>query len=199
MNNKAIKVLFLIIFGINALPLIACEESSVELRCAAFFPLSERFTDIYNEVGASYQIEASTPVYDDFDGWINFDWFTKHGRSKGFHDSTRINIANISFGVKYFFEDFLQFMPCYGQGPIIPYIGIGPSFSRVWIKDKSRCTHRHTCKWAYGGVLKTGFYYFFCDQVFIDIFVDYLYQPIHFHKNVDIGGFKTGAGIGIKF
>ena len=81
----------------------------------------------------------------------------------------------------------------------IPYIGIGPSFSRIWLKNKPRCSHDTISKWAVGGVLKTGVYYCINRYVFMDIFVDYLYQPVHFEKHVDIGGVKVGLGIGAKF
>jgi hypothetical protein len=41
--------------------------------------------------------------------------------------------------------------------------------------------------------------FFINRNVFIDVFADYLYQPVNFETHVDIGGFKIGAGMGIKF
>jgi hypothetical protein len=69
----------------------------------------------------------------------------------------------------------------------------------VHLKNKSQCTHQTVSKWAVGGVLKTGIYYTVCERIFIDFFVDYLYQPVSFHHRVDVGGFKTGVGVGVKF
>lgn len=177
-------------------------ESSVEVRADAFIHSSHLFRKIYGDVGASYGIEASTSVYDCWEGWVNFDWFNKHGKShvektgagsdldvcKG--NSTRVDIANISFGVRYPFD----LCSCF-----TPYVGIGPSFSWIGLKNKSFCSHDKESKWAFGGIAKFGVYYYFCDCMFLDVFVDYLYQPVHFHRNVDIGGFKTGAGIGFRF
>ena len=42
-----------------------------------------------------------------------------------------------------------------------------------------------------------GIEFFF--NLLLDVFVDYLYQPVHFSTRIDIGGFKIGAGIGYKF
>ncbi len=33
----------------------------------------------------------------------------------------------------------------------------------------------------------------------VDVFADYLYQLVRFDKHVDIGGFKTGFGVGYQF
>jgi hypothetical protein len=181
--------IFFVVFLINSYPLMAI-ETSVELRSAAFFHSSKRFRHIYGNVSGSYQLEASSKLHDCFEIWENFDWFSKHGRSIGFKDPTRVSIANISFGIKCPYQFCEQFTA---------YIGIGPSISRIWLKNKSRGFHERISKLVIGGILKTGIYYFINPYVYVDVFVDYLYQPVHFETHVDIGGFKTGMGIGIKF
>lgn len=190
MIKIAFKALFLLLLITNTHPLFAEFESSVEIRSAAFFHSSERFREIYGNVGASYQLEASTKLYDCLDGWANFDWFSKHGKSEGFNDPTRVSIANISLGIKFPYQFCEKFTA---------YIGIGPSLSRIWLKNKSQCGNEKVSKLVIGGVLKTGVYYFISRHVFIDVFVDYLYQPVHFETNVAIGGIKTGIGVGVKF
>ncbi|HEV8051792.1 MAG TPA: hypothetical protein VGP47_04795 [Parachlamydiaceae bacterium] len=177
-------------------------ESSVEIRADAFIHSSKLFRKIYGDVGTSYGIEASTPLVNCFDGWVNFDWFTKNGRShvdksEGNGNSeacrgntTKVRIANFSFGLKFPYEF------C---GSFSPYVGIGSSLSRINIKNKSFCCHNKSSKVAFGGVVKLGIYWRFFECMFLDVFVDYLYQPIKFHKRVDVGGLKTGAGLGISF
>lgn len=192
MNKIIIKFIF-VFLCINLCPLIANIESSLEIRTAAFFHSSERFRNIYGNVSGSYQLETSTKWNECncFETFANFDWFSKHGRSKGFKDKTRVNIANISVGIKFPY----QLSQCFTA-----YVGIGPSFSRISIKNHGHCcNHQKVSKLAVGGLLKSGIYYFFNKCVFVDLFVDYLYQPVHFKRHVDIGGLKTGIGIGVKF
>jgi outer membrane protein len=60
-----------------------------------------------------------------------------------------------------------------------------------------------SCVDIYGGVglslaLKSGINYYFYRNFFLDLFVDYNYQPA-FDQCVDIGGVKTGLGIGYLF
>lgn len=188
MNKIAFRI-FLFVMLVNNFPLLAI-ETSLEMRSAAFFHSSERFRKIYGNVGGSYQLEASTKLYDYVDGWANIDWFSKHGKSDEFNDPTRVSICNSSLGIK---------IPYRLSEKFTLYIGAGPSLSRIWLKNKSQCGKETVSKWAIGGVLKTGIYYFINRRVFIDVFIDYLYQPVHFETHVDIGGVKAGLGVGVKF
>ena len=190
MTKISLKAFFILLLLTNIRPLLAESQSSVEIRSAAFFHSSERFREIYGNSGTSYQLEASTKLYDYLDGWTNLDWFSKHGKSDGFNDPTRVSIVNISLGIKIPYQFSEQFTA---------YIGIGPSFSTIWLKNESQCGPETVSKLAVGGILKSGIYYFIYRSVFIDVFADYLYQPVNFETHVDIGGFKVGAGIGIKF
>lgn len=188
--KKNALMLVLTLLSLNCCPLAAQFDASLEIRSSAFFHVSDRFREIYGNVDPSYQVEASTPIYECMDVWANFDWFSAKGRSEGLRNPTRVSIANIGVGVKFPY----QFCECFTA-----YAGIGPSLSRIWLKNKSSCVHERTSKLAFGGLLKTGVYYFITSCVFLDVFVDYLYQPVHFETHVDIGGLKVGGGIGMKF
>lgn len=190
MTKIALKGFFLLLWIMNIHPVFAEFQSSLEVRSAAFFHGSDRFREIYGNVGVSYQLEASTKLYDYLDGWANLDRFSREGKSEGFNDPTKIRITNISLGIK---------LPYQFGEKFIAYIGLGPSLSKIWFKNKSQCCHETVTKWAIGGVLKTGVYYFISERLFIDLFVDYLSQPVHFETRFNIGGFKTGAGVGFTF
>lgn len=186
--HKFLSFTIILIFA-NLCPIVAeIPNVDVEIRSAAFFHSSKRFREIYGNVGGSYQLEVSTYLCDNFVSWVNFDWYSKHKKSK--ECASRIRIENISFGIKYPYQ-FCNFTA---------YVGIGPSISRVFLKNKTRCCRRERLsKLAFGGILKTGVNYFITEDVFLDLFFDYLYQPIHFDTWVDIGGIKTGVGVGIGF
>lgn len=190
MNKIAFKIFFLLLVAANLYPLHADTQTRVEIRAAGFIPSSERFRDVYRNIGASYQIEASTNIYGCADGWVNVDWFSKHGRACGCAGQTCVTIVNGSFGIR------IPFRTC---GPLTPYLGIGPGFAQIRLRNKSGCCHETVSKFAVGGVLKTGVYYCINGCAFVDVFVDYLYQPVNFKTHVDIGGVKAGIGFGLKF
>lgn len=189
--GKKLLNLFLALLFLCGTPLFAMGETTLELRGAAFFHSSDRFKAIYGRVGPSVQVEAATPVYRCFDGFANIDWSAQSGRSKGFHNKTHVSIVNLSFGLKY------PYQICEN---LTAYVGIGPSISRI-VLDNHYNNHDRRCvyKIAVGGIIKTGIYYSINCDWFLDVFVDYLYQPVHYHTHIDMGGFKTGAGIGYKF
>lgn len=189
MTNGPFKVC-IALFGLYFSPLSAELRSSVEVRSAAFIPTSDLFREIYSDVGANYQVEVATKLYRFMDGWVNVDWFLKHGSSKGLHDPTRISIANRSLGVKF------RYPFC---NSLTGYIGLGPNLTVVWLKNKSRCTRERITKAAAGLVVKSGVDYFINKYLFLDFFVDYLYQPIDLGRDVDVGGTKVGLGIGSRF
>lgn len=198
------KISFLLIL-LSACSLQA--ETTIEVRAAAFFPSTHLFRSLYGNVNPSYSIEGATSL--NFGGcdsecdpcnsggllaFANFDWFNKNGHSKCGHDSTRVRIGNFSTGLKYAYA----FNRC-----VEAYLGIGPSVSKIWIHNSYECSssHRNKERWVVGGVVKLGVNYDFNECMYVDLFVDYLYQPVHFnqHHHVDIGGFKTGIGLGARF
>ena len=191
------KLLFcLLIFSGSSI--FADLNTSLEFRGAAFIHSSHRFREIYGNIGSSYQIEAAGTLDCNFDcnlGWFaNADWTQKKGRSEGLNDVTKMSIANFSFGLKYLYPFFCNYTA---------YVGIGPSFSRIALNNHHthhRSHHnRYNSRIAIGGILKTGVLYSIRCNIFLDVFVDYLYQPVSYSTSVNIGGFKTGAGIGYKF
>jgi len=198
MRQLLFKLIFcLTIFSGSSLFADLC--SSLEFRGAGFFHSSHRFREIYGNVGTSYQIEAAGNLdFCNLDcnlGWFaNVDWTQKKGRSEGLHDVTKMSIANLSFGLKYLYPFYRNYTA---------YAGIGPSFSRIALNNHHSHLRSHNNRYnsriAIGGILKTGVLYSVSCNLFLDVFVDYLYQPVSYSTNVDIGGFKLGAGIGYKF
>ena len=164
---------------------------TISIRTAAFFPSDSFFRKIYDNAAQCFEIELTQKWNSCFALWENFDWFSKKGGSIGFKDHTRISIGNISLGIKYIY--FINHC-------LNAYVGIGPSLGIVWIEDDFHSgKHKRNGYTAFGGVIKTGINYYFAENWFLDIFVDYLYQPHHFKREVDLGGTKLGVGIGYAF
>lgn len=171
-------------FGLNV------TETRLELRYAGFYHSDSLFRHIYGNVSSDYQIEADLAFCGPYAVWANFDWFTKHGRSVGLRSPTRVNIANGSIGVKYVFQTCSCFRP---------YLGLGLSVGGIWLDNKTCCGHDRASKAIVGGVAKAGVYYNLTQHIYVNVFVDYLYQPVHFEKDVDLGGVKPGVGIGVVY
>jgi hypothetical protein len=188
--NRIIFRIFFVLMLINSYSLMSA-ETNFEVRSAAFFHSSKHFRKIYGKVGANYQMEASIKSpYHCFATWANVDWLTKRGRSERYLGHNKISIGNISLGIKF---------PYQFSDRMTAYVGIGASLAKIWLKNKGLSHHENHSKLACGGVLKSGIYYYITKCIFVDLFVDYLYQPIHFKKLDDVSGLKTGVGVGVKF
>lgn len=161
----------------------------VEFRTAAFCHTSKTFRKLYGDIGPAFQIEARTPIYCPFEGWVNIDWFHKDKDHNSYLKSS-VNIANASFGVIWVYSP----LPSWSY-----YFGIGPSVGGIFLQNKSVDYKDNTSKFLIGGVLKNGITYRFSNGIFVDAFIDYLYQPVHFNKTNDVGGVKLGLGLGYAF
>lgn len=190
MTKKILKTISLFLLITNTHTLFSESQSSLEIRSAAFFPSSKLFREIYGNVGVCYQLEGSTRLCKCIDGWANFDWFNRHGESYKLEDPTKVRIANTSIGVKFLCRSYKQ---------LTPYVGIGPNLSKIWLQNKSEYFQESLSKWTIGCVFKSGVYLCINKSTYLNLFVDYLLQPVHFNTNVNIGGFNLGAGLGMKF
>jgi len=179
-------LLFFSIYWIS--PLSAQLDTTIEFRTAAFFPTDNLFRHIYGTAGPSFQFEGAYRFCGCYQGWINLDLFTKTGHVKHCGKTT-IDIYNMSFGPKYLY-------PIYNC--VDAYGGIGLSLARVHINNHS-CGNGKESKLGVGGILKSGINIYLDYNLVLDVFCDYLFQRARFRQNVDVGGFKLGAGIGVRF
>lgn len=157
-------------------------------RAASFFPRERLFRQIYGKPLADYQIEFSRSIGSGVDLWLNLDFFHRHG-SIANYGTTTFSLLSLSFGPKCVFclSEKLQW-----------YYGVGAQVSRSRIINKLCCTNKQK-KFVYGAVFKSGFNISLGTYLFLDIFVDYVYQPAFRHHSIDIGGFKVGLGLGTLF
>lgn len=192
--NKTFLVIISCLLLTQITPAVA--DTTIELRSAAFFPLSQDFKRIYGSVGSDYEIQLTTTAFCCLDAWANFTWYPKHGKVGHCCGSSDLNIGNISIGL----QKTCQLCDCF-----YIYGGIGPIFGQVWLDNRINCgsgNNRRKEKdtaFAVGGIVKTGIYYYFTCNCFVDIFADYFYEQAFFHHNVDVGGVRTGLGLGVSF
>lgn len=176
-------------------------EATIEVRTAAFYHTSKQYRDIYGDWDPSYQVEVSVSCNCCYALWANFSWFQSHGRSVSLNncssvipctdcsgsDNTKAEVGNLSFGIKF------PFCIC---ECLLGYVGIGPSIGYIRINNDG---FDDSSKYAFGVIVKTGLNYYITQCLFLDLFVDYLYEPVHFDTQIDIGGLMAGVGLGLRF
>ena len=192
--------------GICALALLSASitlakvEWEAKVRGAAFIPRSSLFREIYGTAAGNFDGEFAGQFYKYLQAWINIDFTLAHGKSLGFCNTTKLWIVNSSLGLKTPFDINDWFTV---------YLGLGPTFGAIRIKDESEFTGcTSSTKSSIGVVAKSGMVFYFWSSYdidfsstrwFVDIFADYVYQKADFEKNVNASGLRVGAGLGIKF
>ena len=170
--------------------------NTLEPRAAAFFPSWGKFRKIYGDVGLSLQLEAARTLKNHhwLEIWENLEWIFMDGTTG--HCHTKIDIVDLSVGLKFVKRAFRE--------KLFLYLGAGIDAGGVFIENDLRCgqsktSHDHKFKWGFGGVAKSGGQIYFGPHAYLSLFADYLYLPIHFHHDHNVGGFKVGGGLGARF
>lgn len=187
MNKTLLSLLTFTLFVSSSL----FADSKVEARADAFFSTSKRYRDVYGNVNSSYQLEVSISNDNIVDTFINFDWLSKQGRHSGCNTNTKIQVSNLTGGVKFRY-------PYYEL--LVPYIGAGFNAGSVSLKNHSCYKNSRKTKIAFGYTLKSGVYIPLEDPYFIDLFIDYLSLNANFKKGITrLNGFKMGIGVGLTW
>ena len=182
----------------------------LEFRTAAFRLTDKKARKRYSNWGVEYQGEVAKEICNNTYAWLNVGWMSTRGHNRRrFDDSCggerrHLKVLPVSFGLKQKF----CITPCANF-----YLGLGASYAFVRFErdhhQRFRRHHRnHNGSW--GGAVKSGFQYRIWECAFIDLFADYYYQPgVKHHDglrrnrtrrhNLQMSGFKLGAGIGVNF
>ncbi len=161
----------------------------VQIRSDALIPANHRFRGVYGNYVSSFGLEASTDFWKDYDLWVNFDRVNKKGHLNGCGDS-KLDLRTFSLGMKKVYVWNERFAG---------YLGLGLSISSIHIKNSLNDSWIHSKKTSVGGVLKSGVYVHVINNVVLDLFSDYYYQPVHYRYTTNCGGFRVGGGIGLAF
>lgn len=176
---------------------------TIQARAAAFMPLKHQLRRIYCDGLPTMELQSSYSLMRNLCGrcdqlllWGNVGWTTKRGHSIGFGYESQLNLIPFSIGLDYQ-------VSCASWCDF--YVGAGPTFSLLRIKNFDGFYHKFYNRNAFGVTTKTGFRFTFCTNYFFDIFADYYYTKFRkMHdsiQNVDnnFSGFFVGAGFGGKW
>lgn len=180
-------------------PCEQCLRPSVEIKTGYFFFEDSKMRKIYDQQGWDVQLSGSYPIWNN---WLqvygSVEYLQKKGRSRGGHQRTSIWELPVSLGLKPTFEI------CPG---IQYYFTVGPRYFYVRQTNHSHYVDKHVHKSGVGGFVNTGVNYFFCENLFVDVFGEYSFAKLHFHahkenvegRDIEIGGWTFGAGLGYTF
>ncbi len=173
-------------------------DTILEFKGAYFLSTDQTFKKIFSNGGALYGPEITAKIYKHLYGFASADFFNKNGSSIGLCSSTRANIVNLGFGLKYLI-DF-----CYGDF----YVGLGVLPTKLKTTDCSPFVINQQSKWACGGIAKVGAYIDLPCSFVLDLFFNYSFVAIKFDccpnaltqpNTARLNGCWFGAGVGYRF
>lgn len=177
-----------------------CNTFSVEAQYAAFFPVDSKVRRIYGSALPAFTLEGNWR-YQCWDLWLNGSYIFGHGHSTGpCKNKTHLNLVPISLGVKYLYSlcDCMEV-----------YFGLGACYSFLNTRDHSEFVHEKVSSKGFGGVIKTGFVYNYCENFFLEGVLNYTYQrftfsstsvdPFVYRQDANLSSLQLGLGFGLKF
>lgn len=169
----------------------------IEAKAAYFRPTDHKFRRIYSD-GGIFGGEISAQIYGGIYGWASGSYFYKKGSSTGLGNSTKIDLVPVGFGLKYL----------YSFNCLDLYVGGGALPTYVRFRDHSPFVIPKSQKWTWGGIVKVGAIWNINQCFFIDLFTDYSFVDVKFHRTndgavtrhrTDLSAWSIGAGIGYRF
>lgn len=170
----------------------------LEFRASYFFFTLQNPRNVYGtslfslEAENNYWFWKATSVFANF----NFTWDA--GKTVALNTPSQMYIPTLSAGVKEFFP--------ITEKDLFVYLGIGLSVAIPYTVDSSNHLDTYTTRFSPGLVGKSGFLWMVKPRIAFDFFFDYYLQPTTKKMNssfggslTDIGGFRTGGGVGYLF
>lgn len=176
----------------------------VEFKMGYFFFSNSKMRKIYDRGGLDIQLCASyLLLWNPTSRWaLNaysaVEYFYRSGKSINGHQKTSLWSIPINIGLKPVYEI---------NASMQYYFALGPRYFYIHQHNCSSYVYKNRSKNGLGFFVNTGFNYFLCDHLAIDIFGEYSYAKAHFHggksrvytRNIEITGFTFGGGIGYEF
>lgn len=172
---------------------ISCLCTTVQARAGYFHFANETARKIYHRGTPDVELEVAALINRCFIPWVNVNYVWRDGSSEGLHQKTELKMGTASLGAKMLLTYPVHF-----------YLGLGVASAYLHLHDHSPDLPQITTRWSVGGVGKVGYFIHLHKDLFLDLFFDYYYQPVKTRSSlpedsINLGGFRTGGGIGWFF
>lgn len=178
-------------------------EPLLEIKAGYFLFSDSKMRKVYDRGGLDIQLCASYPLWNLSSGWgLNaygaVEYFQRSGKSINGGQKTSLWSVPVNIGIRpvYAINNNMQY-----------YFTVGPRFFSIHQHNHSSYVYKNRSKNHLGFFVNTGFNYVLRDHFIFDLFGEYSYGEIHFHRgnsrvytrNTQIGGFTFGGGLGCEF
>lgn len=185
-------------------PLSCCiSQPFFEVKTGYVFFTDSKLRKVYDRGGVDVQLCASYPLLNLTSRWtLNaygaVEYFYLSGKSINGNQATDLWGVPINIGLKPVYEV---------NANTQYYFAIGPRYAYIRQHNHSSYVFKNKSRNNFGFFINTGFSYDLCNHFVIDIFGEYSYSKMHFHegspniytRNVQMGAFTFGVGIGYEF
>lgn len=174
-----------------------------EVKTGYFFFSNSKLRRIYDKGGLDIQLCASYPLLNLTSRWtLNaydaVEYFHRSGKSINGDQETSLWSTPFSIGLKpiYAIDANRQY-----------YFAIGPRYFYIHQHNHSSYVYKNKSGKSFGLFVNTGFNYALCNHFVIDIFGEYSYAKMNFcdgrprvyPRDIQIGGYTFGGGLGYEF
>lgn len=173
------------------------------VKVGVVYPVTKSLRSTYSSGFPIYELEGNYRTCTGWGVWGNVSYLTKKGHAKvdlenccectldhsNLKSGTRMGLVQFGLGLEYAFD-----ISC----NLSANFGIGPTYSYINIKNDSNFGSNKINKSGFGGIIKSGLFYYFYDCFHADLFLDYTFTEFNI-KHFDYATISFGVGLGASF
>lgn len=175
----------------------------IEAKGGYFFFASSKMRQVYDKGGWDIQLSSSLPVWQplkrlNLNLYGSIEFLRCSGNSTKENYKTYIWELPVNIGLKpvFLLSQQVQY-----------YFALGPRYFFIRQHNFSEYVDKHKSRHGIGLFVNTGFNFILHKHLLVDLFGEYSYAKTRFHsstskiytRNIQVGGFTFGAGLGYYF
>jgi hypothetical protein len=171
----------------------------LEVKGGYFFFTESKMREVYDQGGLDLQLAMSGRLWKAIHLYGSVEYMQRSGKSLNDHQQTSIQLVPLSFGIK------PTFNVCKG---VDYYVNLGPRYFIIHQHNKSDYVNMVVNENGLGGFVGTGFYFRPNKHLVFDAYGEFSFfqrkyatfkKPNMDSRDIDLGGFSFGGGVGYAF